>query len=52
VTRAADDLMRECAKLFGISRLGSNVREVMQRGLERLVAAGLAERVGDTVSTR
>ena len=47
---AADDLMRECAKLFGISRLGSNVREVMERGVEALVAAGRAERVGDSVS--
>jgi len=47
---AAEDLMRECARAFGIARLGSNVREVMQRGVDLLVEGGGAERVGDTVS--
>jgi very-short-patch-repair endonuclease len=47
---AAEDLMRECARCFGISRLGSNVREVMARGVDLLVAAGHGVRNGDHVS--
>ena len=47
---AGEDLMRECARCFGIARLGSNVREVMARGVDRLVADGRGVRDGDNVS--
>ncbi|MGC6488526.1 MAG: DUF3320 domain-containing protein, partial [Planctomycetota bacterium] len=47
---AREDLMRECARAFGIARLGSNVREVMALGVDALVAAGGAARVGETIS--
>ncbi|MCA8952242.1 MAG: DUF3320 domain-containing protein, partial [Planctomycetes bacterium] len=46
---SADDLARETARCFGINRLGTVVRGVMDSGLERLVAAELAVRDGDTV---
>ncbi|MCR9244781.1 MAG: DUF3320 domain-containing protein [bacterium] len=46
---SAEDLAREAARCFGIHRLGSVVRGVMESGLEDLVAAGLAERDGDNV---
>lgn len=45
----AEDLAREAAKSFGITRLGSVVRGVMEDGLEALVAAGDAERDGEMV---
>ena len=46
---SVDDLSREAARCFGITRLGNVVRGVMQNGLELLVAAGQAERDGDAV---
>ncbi|MBM4060232.1 MAG: DUF3320 domain-containing protein [Planctomycetes bacterium] len=45
----ADDLAREAARCFGITRLGSVVRGVMQRGLVRLLEAGRGVRDGETV---
>jgi len=47
---AAEDLMRECARRFGIARLGSNVREVMERGVAMLVEHGHGVRDGDNIS--
>ncbi|GAB5496098.1 MAG: DUF3320 domain-containing protein [Phycisphaerales bacterium] len=35
-----DELMRETAKLFGVARLTSRVAEILDAGLERLVASG------------
>jgi very-short-patch-repair endonuclease len=49
---AADDLLRETARTFGIQRLGSVVRDVMERALERLVAADGCGRDGDVVRPR
>jgi hypothetical protein len=47
---AADDLAREAAKCFGITRLGTVVRGVMNEALERLLEAGRA--VGDGTAVR
>lgn len=44
---AADDLAREAARCFGITRLGTVVRAVMATGLEDLVQSGRAERDGE-----
>jgi hypothetical protein len=44
-----DDLLRETAKLFGITRLGSAVRAAMAAGLDVLVARGAAVREGEAV---
>lgn len=46
---AAEDLEREAARCFGITRLGSVVRAAMDRGLERLVESGRGIRDGETV---
>ena len=46
---ASDDLARETARCFGIQRLGSVVRQVMGRALERLQETGQCERDGETV---
>ena len=46
---ADDDLAREAARCFGIQRLGSQVRDVMQRALELLLATGRGRRDGDLV---
>tara|TARA_R110002072_G_scaffold243682_1_gene402797 strand:+ start:141626 stop:147715 length:6090 start_codon:yes stop_codon:yes gene_type:complete len=46
---ASDDLAREAARCFGIQRLGSVVRQVMGRALERLQETGQCERDGETV---
>ena len=46
---ASDDLAREAARCFGIQRLGSVVRQVMARALERLQEGGQCERDGVTV---
>ncbi|MFT4843061.1 MAG: very-short-patch-repair endonuclease, partial [Candidatus Azotimanducaceae bacterium] len=46
---ASDDLAREAARCFGIQRLGSVVRQVMGRALERLQESGQCERDGETV---
>jgi Arc/MetJ family transcription regulator len=46
---AADDLAREAARCFGITRLGSAVKEVMREAVERLVAAQRARREGDLI---
>jgi hypothetical protein len=46
---SADDLARETARCFGITRLGSVVRAVMDEALERLCAMGRAWRDGETV---
>jgi hypothetical protein len=46
---AADDLLRETARTFGIQRLGSVVRDVMERALARLVEAGGCMRDGDVL---
>jgi hypothetical protein len=35
---AVDDLLREAARLFGITRLGAGVRAAMHLGLEQLAA--------------
>jgi very-short-patch-repair endonuclease/preprotein translocase subunit Sec61beta len=45
----ADALARETARLFGISRLGRNVVERMDLGIELLCARGLAARDGERV---
>ena len=37
---AADDLAREAARCFGITRLGVVVKDVMAQALAALVAAG------------
>ena len=39
---ASDDLLREAARVFGITRLGRSVRAVMQAALDRLIEAGRA----------
>jgi hypothetical protein len=49
---ASDDLAREAARCFGIQRLGSVVRQVMGRALERLQETGQCERDGETVRWR
>jgi very-short-patch-repair endonuclease len=46
---AAEDLEREAARCFGITRLGSVVRAVMERGLEQLVESGKGIRDGESV---
>ncbi|MCA8950982.1 MAG: DUF3320 domain-containing protein, partial [Planctomycetes bacterium] len=46
---SAEDLAREAARSFGITRLGAVVRGVMDDGVARLVASGDAERDGDVV---
>ncbi len=46
---AADDLAREAARCFGITRLGAVVKDVMAQALAALVAAGGAVRDGDFV---
>jgi very-short-patch-repair endonuclease len=46
---AEDDLAREAARCFGITRLGSVVRATMQKALDELVAAGRGRRDGDVV---
>jgi very-short-patch-repair endonuclease len=46
---AQDDLVREAARAFGIARVGSVVREVMERALEGLVQGGRARREGGVV---
>jgi very-short-patch-repair endonuclease len=46
---AADDLARETAKCFGITRLGSVVKATMARALEALLAAGHGRRDGDVI---
>ena len=49
VTLTREDLAREAARCFGIQRLGSVVRQVMDRGIEQLLAAGRGELHGDLV---
>ena len=44
-----EDLARETAKVFGITRLGRRVAEAMTQGIDLLVARGLARREGDRV---
>ncbi|MCB9876836.1 MAG: DUF3320 domain-containing protein [Planctomycetes bacterium] len=39
-----DDLLREAARCFGMTRLGSVVRQVMAAAVERLVASGRGQR--------
>ncbi|MBL8748030.1 MAG: DUF3320 domain-containing protein [Planctomycetes bacterium] len=46
---SAVDLARETARTFGIQRLGTVVREVMDRSIERIVTAGRGVRDGDVV---
>jgi hypothetical protein len=46
---ATDDLAREAARCFGITRLGAVVKEVMAAVVEQLVAGERAERDGDVV---
>jgi very-short-patch-repair endonuclease len=46
---AAEDLEREAARCFGITRLGSVVRAAMERGLLRLVQSGRGIRDGESV---
>lgn len=46
---AADDLVRETARAFGIARVGSVVREAMERALGELVVGGRARREGGVV---
>jgi hypothetical protein len=47
-----DALGREIARLFGISRMGANVRECVDRGMEVLVASERAEVRGDRVQLK
>lgn len=47
----ADALARETARLFGISRLGRNVLERMEVGIDLLCARGQALREGERVSS-
>jgi len=49
VSLPAEDLEREVARLFGIRRLGSNVREAMAAGIALLEARGGARRDGDRI---
>ena len=49
LSMAEEDLHRETARAFGISRLGARVREAMQGGADVLVARGAARRDGDRV---
>jgi len=49
VALGVDDLLREGARCFGLTRLGRAVRERMQMGLDRLVARGDGAVDGDTV---
>lgn len=44
-----DDLAREAARCFGIQRLGSVVRQVMEKALQRLRDNGQCEVAGTTV---
>jgi hypothetical protein len=44
---AVDDLAREAARRFGITRLGVIVRQAMDTALSRLVADGGGQRDGD-----
>ncbi len=46
---SAVDLARETARTFGIQRLGTVVREVMDRAIERIVAAGRGVRDEEVV---
>ena len=46
---AGEDLAREAARCFGITRLGAVVRDVMQRAADLLVAAGRGVRDGEVV---
>ncbi|HZN37887.1 MAG TPA: DUF3320 domain-containing protein [Planctomycetota bacterium] len=46
---AGEDLAREAARCFGITRLGAVARDVMQRAVERLVSAGRGVRDGEVV---
>lgn len=46
---AMDDLAREAARCFGITRLGAVVRAVMARGIDGLVAEGGGVRDGEVV---
>ncbi|MBL8756428.1 MAG: hypothetical protein JNK15_24250, partial [Planctomycetes bacterium] len=46
---SADDLARETARCFGITRLGTVVKDVMAEALERLLATAVAVRDGDVV---
>jgi len=46
---AVDDLARETARCFGIKRLGSVVRQVMEAALSRLITDGECEIEGATV---
>ncbi|HEX6813150.1 MAG TPA: DUF3320 domain-containing protein [Planctomycetota bacterium] len=46
---SGQDLAREAARCFGITRLGTVVREVMQGAMDRLVEAGRGVRDGDLV---
>jgi hypothetical protein len=46
---AAEDLAREAARCFGITRLGAVVRDAMERAVDRLVSAGRGVRDGEVV---
>ncbi len=46
---AADDLARETAKCFGITRLGSVVKATMATALQALLVAGHGRRDGDVI---
>jgi very-short-patch-repair endonuclease len=46
---AGEDLAREAARCFGITRLGAVVRDVMQRAADLLVLAGRGVRDGEVV---
>jgi len=47
-----DALGREIARTFGIQRMGANVRECIDRGIDVLVSNGRAEVKGDRVQLR
>lgn len=44
-----DDLAREAARCFGITRLGTVVKDVTARAIDLLLASGLAVRDGETL---
>jgi very-short-patch-repair endonuclease len=46
---AAEDLAREAARCFGITRLGSVVRAAMERGIDCLLAQAHGVRDGETI---
>jgi hypothetical protein len=47
-----DALAREVARLFGVTRMGANVRETVDAGIDLLVQRGVAEERGERVQLK